>query len=609
MKYSFFEIENFKGIERVRIDFEDAPQLNVYTLVGLNESGKTTILEAINAFTYKTETLKPLELPRYSISDVHELIPISKRENFNESVKIVVGLTLEEEDEKLIAKQLKKELGFRLAEDIGKVTIYQVYKFSDSKYNQEESPVEWELRLYGKKKRAKINRELRGEDWKQAMQFIKPLIPSILYFPNFLFDFPDRIYLGDYGVDDAQHKFYRTVIQDILDSLGTGTNIETHILDRAKSGDANDKKHLSALLLKMSRKVSKTVFDAWSKIFDRKIQDMEITIDCDSDESGRYYLAFEIKDADGIYAINERSLGFRWFFVFLLLTQFRGFRKDAPKNVLFLFDEPASNLHPTAQTQLLNSLDKLTENGKVIYTTHSQYLINPDWLEGAYVVKNEGLDYEDEEAYTARKTKIVLERYRTFAVKYPDQTTYFQPILDVLDYSPSKLENVPNVIMCEGKNDFYILSYFCKVICRDKSKLEFLPGTGASSLDNVIRLYIGWGLNFLVFLDSDSEGGRQKERYLREFGAIVEDRILTLEDINKDWKKCELEDLIPESERLDLQKSTYPESKEYEKIHFNRGIQENFVRKVKWDFSKEATGNFEQVIDFLGERLHNVGSR
>jgi len=330
MKYSFFEIENFKGIEKIKIEINKSPRLDVYTLVGLNESGKTTILEAINAFTYKTEALEPLELPRYSINDVHELIPICKRENFNDSVKIIVGLALEEDDEKEIRKYLREELEFRLAENIGQITIQQIYKFVDSKYNQEESPVPWDLKLSGKKKRARTNTQLLGDEKKQAVQFIKQLIPDILYFPNFLFDFPDKIYLEDYGTDDARYKFYRTVIQDILDSLGTHTNIEKHILERAKSGDKNDKKHLAALLLKMSRNVSKTVFDAWSKIFNRKIQDMEITIGWDCEENNKYYLKFEIKDSDGIYSITERSLGFRLFFVFLLLTEYRVFRKGAP---------------------------------------------------------------------------------------------------------------------------------------------------------------------------------------------------------------------------------------------------------------------------------------
>ena len=64
---------------------------------------------------------------------------------------------------------------------------------------------------------------------------------------------------------------------------------------------------------------------------------------------------------------------------------------------------------------------------------------------------------------------MTLHKYRDFAAQHPNQTTYFQPILDVLDYRPGELENVPNVVMVEGKNDFYTLKYFQdKVLVRSQ---------------------------------------------------------------------------------------------------------------------------------------------
>jgi hypothetical protein len=196
--------------------------------------------------------------------------------------------------------------------------------------------------------------------------------------------------------------------------------------------------------------------------------------------------------------------------------------------MIFLFDEPASNLHPSAQSQLLASLDRLTENAKVIYTTHSHHLINPKWLEGTFVVINEGIDYKDDiENYSANKTRIMIDSYRSFASKHPNQISYFQPILDVLDYSPTNLDPIPRVVMLEGKNDFFTLSYFNEVIFGNKYSLSFVPGISASNLDPVIMLYVGWGLSFLVLLDSDKEGKSQKVRYSDLFGPVVENKIIT----------------------------------------------------------------------------------
>ncbi|MBU4374660.1 MAG: AAA family ATPase, partial [Euryarchaeota archaeon] len=42
MKFTEFKIKNFKGIENITINLDKSPNANIYTLVGLNESGKTT---------------------------------------------------------------------------------------------------------------------------------------------------------------------------------------------------------------------------------------------------------------------------------------------------------------------------------------------------------------------------------------------------------------------------------------------------------------------------------------------------------------------------------------------------------------------------------------
>ena len=49
MRYKRFQIKNFKGIKDTIVDL-DAGEAAVFPFVGLNESGKTTILEAIHSF-------------------------------------------------------------------------------------------------------------------------------------------------------------------------------------------------------------------------------------------------------------------------------------------------------------------------------------------------------------------------------------------------------------------------------------------------------------------------------------------------------------------------------------------------------------------------------
>lgn len=623
MKHSYFEVWNFKGIEHIKLDFNSHPNSNIYTLVGLNESGKTTILEALNFFSYKPETLDPLNLHGYSIKDVHELIPISKRSNFNEEIIIRVGYKFDDEDKNRIRRFLSENLYFDLMREIKDEFHIEIgYRFKNSQLMQSQPRKTWaNFDFWGKARRARKETELKGDNWQSLVNFVKTFLPSILYFPNFLFEFPDKIYLESSKVDDEKHAFYRTVLQDVLDATGENTNLTDHVLNRAKDGGWISRNALESVLLKMGSHISRTVFTNWNRIFKRTSGGKEIIVTIGLEDKGDkvtkntegekviienklWYIQLRLKDGSEYYSISDRSLGFRWFFAFLLLTQYRGFRKDAPDNVLFLFDEPASNLHSSAQSQLLESFARFPQNSSIIYTTHSHHMINPAWLEGAFVVKNEGLEYNDNyENYDAANTEITLHKYRDFAVKHPNQTTYFQPVLDVLDYCPSQLENVPDIVMLEGKNDYYTLKYLNDKIFDNKNKINLAPGSGAGSLDTLIRLYLAWGRNFVVLLDSDKGGKTQKDRYEQVFGILVEGKIFSFEDINSSWKKKTMESLFTEAEKIKIQKISYPASSTFNKKHFNRAIQEAYLTNNNITLSKTTKADFEKIIEFCSTNL------
>lgn len=600
MNFLYFKIKNFKGIEDITLNLSKSPKHNVYTLVGLNESGKTTILEAINFFNFKNESLYPVQLKGYN--DIHELIPINKRDNFNGSISIEVKLELDEQDEHFLKQSSKKD-AYIINEDVGSFTIKQIHEFKNSKYI---APAKTEIDIkvggYNKKTKQQVTVPKKHIDTK-VKDYLKNLIPSILYFPNFLFDFPNKIYLENYdNIDNKKHEFYRTIVQDILDSLENDLNIEGHILARVKSSQSYDKKGLESVLSKMSSKVSQVVFTAWDTIFGKKFSKKEININCDKDDSNRIYLEFKIKDTDSNYLISERSLGFRWFFVFLLFTQFRIYRKDKNK-VLFLFDEPASNLHSSAQTLLLNSFTKLP---KLIFTTHSHHLINPHWLENTYVVRNEGLSYEEdgnEDSYNSKMTRINISTYRDFASSHPNQTSYFQPILDVLDYVPSNLEYIDNAIIVEGKFDYYTLQYFNSIIFKNRKSNSIIPGNGVNSIDTILSLYIGWGKKFVAILDSDEAGYKERKKYIERFGDSFANSIITLNDVNKDWKNFELEKLISKNDQIKIQTSCYPDQSKYNKTVLNRALQELMLKKQEVTFEKETRDNFKQLLAYLDKAI------
>lgn len=167
----------------------------------------------------------------------------------------------------------------------------------------------------------------------------------------------------------------------------------------------------------MGRTITTTIFDGWDRIFGRRpaAQEVQLEARTDGDEP---FLELSIKGSDGYYDLSERSLGFRWFFMFLLMTSFHGFEGEDGSPALFLLDEPASNLHSTAQAELLKSFETLVEKCDLVYTTHSHHLIDVRWLDSAYIVKNAALGSLDMADYVNQRigsnTAISATTYRRF---------------------------------------------------------------------------------------------------------------------------------------------------------------------------------------------------
>ena len=151
MKYIKFIIENYKGIPKIELDLSKKPESNIFTLVGLNESGKTTLLEAIYLFQNGIEK-----------KDAHTLIPKNKQHAFNGEISIKAELELSSEDLEEIKDFLKKEYKFNVIDSNTKITITKKYKFSNSAPDEIKwkPPVLWNLNWIGKTKQAKHKKKI-----------------------------------------------------------------------------------------------------------------------------------------------------------------------------------------------------------------------------------------------------------------------------------------------------------------------------------------------------------------------------------------------------------------------------------------------------------------
>jgi energy-coupling factor transporter ATP-binding protein EcfA2 len=314
----------------------------------------------------------------------------------------------------------------------------------------------------------------------------------------------------------------------------------------------------------------------------------------------KYYIEIKIRHKDENYSVNERSLGFKWYFTFLLLTQFRVKRQNSISPI-FLFDEPASNLHSEAQKKIRVAFEKLTENSdtKVIFTTHSHHLIDVRWLENCFIVDNLGIKNPDDENYTAFSTDIKISRYRTFVSINPSKTTYFQPILDKLKVVPSDFDYISPICFFEGKTDFYFFKWASELL---NVNIPVAPATSSSAMDAIICLYSAWNRPFIIILDDDKEGKKQKERYLEEYGVILSEKVFTFSDIDSSWSNLALEKLIDKTERESIQNIKFPSS-EYDKKSYHFAVQELFQTKNEFKFADKTIEIITRICKFINEKL------
>jgi AAA15 family ATPase/GTPase len=548
MRYKSFRVQNFKGIKDATINFSNSTGSQVYTLVGLNESGKTTILEAIYSFSPDNETSEVLGGDKGIGVPISNRVPRHQISNFTGAVVVEALLSVTKQEWDEINIDVKKELGIELQLDELPTEIKferrQEFKSGDyykSSFVLLSQPLVCKTNIKKKKWRTPTT-----EENKSIRDTIFGFTPDIAYFPTFVFDFPESFYLSERG--GKLDKFYRSVFQDILDHDGNKHSIEKDIVNRVRKKDHNlpwtnflqnwiigdDKTKVQHIIDRAGATVTKIVLGRWEKIFKEKSEGKEVVVTFEVDEgeilnaqgikqkteAHDVWVKFQIKDGTRRFNINDRSLGFRWFFSFMLFTQFRvSGTNDRP--LLFLFDEPASNLHASAQQKLVECFPSIAVGEHtLIYTTHSHHMIDPRWLENTFVVTNRSdsptKSLISEATLDDESLDVKIATYRSFVNLNPGRTSYFQPILDRLDVVPSRFDLQKRSLIVEGKSDYYILSYAAKLL--QTTEIPIIPGLGAGTFGALVSLHIGWGLKCLFLFDGDHQGKMERDRYVHDYG-------------------------------------------------------------------------------------------
>ena len=312
---------------------------------------------------------------------------------------------------------------------------------------------------------------------------------------------------------------------------------------------------------------------------------------------GQYFFT-KIKDNHDPTPIQleERSRGFQWFFSFdLMLTH------ATPgdfKGCVILFDEPGLHLHPEAQKNLLERLKKYATENTLIYTTHLPFMIDMNYPDRIRILKE-------------KDNKIVVETNLTGS---DDDSRFVLQSALGMNASQNFLIAKRNLVV-EGVDDFWILTELSNLLKRDgKSALPedvlITPSNGASKAVPIVNFMIGQQLNVVALFDSDNEGriarDKLEEAWLTQANKEIFSEVIMLGnavDVEGDF---ELEDLFPEDFYLESVKKTYPNQLKGQSINdINLPGEGMLWKKVVGFLKKNGIGepNKRSVAQHLRKKL------
>ena len=524
MKYKSFRIKNYKAIKDLTIEV-DKPKLT--PIIGLNETGKSSILQAMFSFDYTNDDQYNGEFVNISYIKNkfdNKSLPEIEAEIENIDNNIIIENTLryfmeEKKEEFFIMSRYSKENGFREKEylkPIKELILTKLKKIFSNSYNTLKikrtfnigNPYYTLENINFETIDEKINTNgYYNEEiniYCGLSEFREIVIKSIVY------DLPNIIYIDDF--------------KDIVpEEIKKGSQWYPYIEEIFKKNNENidkfskyDLPDRQTVLADIKDNLNESLSQLWDKMhISQTIRNEFRTLDIDLrfENNIFQFLVVDLREKreNGrsrkvAFPVNMRSKGFQWFFNFFIKMKYNWkHTNDEDYGSIILLDEPGVYLHTTFQSELVKVLRDLSKNNIIFYTTHLENMVNPKVVKIA-------------EINVAKRNNEIVTIEKITKIDDNKNLGEITPIINAL-----KIDNFPlvhyneKIIITEGMTDKIFLNLLQEAELLDKS-IKIIPGSGVSNLGTLISLSIGITSKYVVIFDNDEAGREHFENYKKNFG-------------------------------------------------------------------------------------------
>ena len=569
-------INNFRSIKEETILLDH----NCLILLGKNEAGKSNILKAIAAVfgNYpltdkdKRKRIDTEKIDKHRITAVFEL-------NKTNIVNLVIGFLKNYTNHNKIKFKSKKTIydfaAFYFNEFLISTLIGDEKKPYYSRWDRKNEDFELEEPLYLIGNDIVLTSigstlfDLESQMFIHLQNVYKEKPQKCIYwkYDDSLL-LPSKVSIAEFILNPSSVKALENVF-----TLCERENIKKEFEDTlSQDGD------YSNLLEQVSKSISSTFQKIWKDFKDTSIQ---LTAD-----GGEILIKVVNKTK---YSFEDRSDGFKRFISILLMLSTESRSNKLHERDLILIDEPDQSLYPTSARYLRDELLSISKKSKVIYTTHSQYMIDSSCIDRHLIVEKK------DDITTIRKE----DKNASFSNDELLRQAIGSSIFECLQ---------PINIIFEGWLDKEIFKKYCdfKKIGKDFKNFGVVYLGGISGVETLVQLLILAKKNFIIISDSDKPSIDRRETFKKSYKEY-EDCWLAYADVTKSTST--MEDYF-ETEYL---KKTLSEFKEYaydEKINaieninnatkrdkeLTQTIKNKLIQNVKKENIKTDYGEFVNAI-------------